>query len=144
MEQNKPVDSGTSAPARETFQKDARVRKRFEYRMLQNEGRRLSTRHFTVLMHTGVKEAGRAPRLGMTVTKKVGSAPERNRVKRLLREVFRRNQKIFREGYAYLFIAKTGAPLLTYESLLAEVQSIGHALGAATGQGPRSANRPRR
>ncbi len=41
--------------------------------------------------HAGPNEAGR-PRLGLAVPRAVGSAPQRNRIKRLLREAFRHVQ----------------------------------------------------
>jgi ribonuclease P protein component len=39
------------------------------------------------------------PRIGLTVTRKVGSSVERNRCRRLLREAFRRNRTLA-EGLA--------------------------------------------
>ncbi|MFN9809143.1 MAG: ribonuclease P protein component, partial [Deltaproteobacteria bacterium] len=64
---------------------------------------------------------GGPPRIGITVTKKVGNAVARNRVKRLVREVFRQERARFPEGCDIVFIAKDGAPELRYEDVLAEV-----------------------
>ena len=57
----------------------------------------------------------------MTVTKRVGNAAQRNRVKRLVREVFRRNRHMFPEGCDVVVIAKSGAPALGYEDVRAEL-----------------------
>ncbi|MDR1413973.1 MAG: ribonuclease P protein component [Puniceicoccales bacterium] len=48
------------------------------------------------------------PRLGIITSKKVGNAVARNRVRRIIRENFRLNPKIFRADSDYLFIALRG------------------------------------
>ncbi|MBK8171389.1 MAG: ribonuclease P protein component [Sandaracinaceae bacterium] len=153
MQQKKPDTSDSSAHGPATFDPGARVRKRFEYRLVQNKGRRVSTPHFTILVSTRAPSQtapGGAPidpprsRLGVTVTKKVGNAVARNRVKRVLREVFRRNQSVFSAMNDYVFIAKDGAPELGYQEVLAEVRAVAHALAAERGSGPQSARRSHR
>jgi ribonuclease P protein component len=47
--------------------------------------------------------------LGVTVSKKVGTAVQRNRVKRRIREWFRRNQGVFPPDVAVVVIARRGA-----------------------------------
>lgn len=42
----------------------------------------------------------------MTVTRRVGKATQRNRIKRLAREYFRQNRHIFRENWDISIIAK--------------------------------------
>lgn len=67
-------------------------------------------------------DAGRA-RLGITVTKKVSStAVGRNRVKRVVREVFRKNRELFPPGCDVVVIAKRESPALGYGDVLAEVR----------------------
>ena len=66
-----------------------RVRRRPEYEAIYEEGRRLSGRLMTVFVQEN--SLGRA-RLGIAATRKLGSAVIRNRAKRLVREVFRRNK----------------------------------------------------
>ena len=56
------------------------------------------------------------------MTKKVGSAVQRNRIKRVVREVFRRNRRLFPLSHDVVFIAKGGATDIDYGSLLSEVQ----------------------
>lgn len=56
------------------------------------------------------------------MTKKVGTAVERNRIKRVVREVFRRNRQLFPVSHDLVFIAKRGAADVDYGALLNELQ----------------------
>jgi ribonuclease P protein component len=69
------------------FPRAARVRRRREFTRIQGEGLRVHTDAFTIVVSSA--EGGRA-RLGLTVSKKVGNSVVRNRVRRVLREIFRR------------------------------------------------------
>ena len=71
------------------FPRESRLRRRSAFVKLSGEGRKLHNRYFLVIFAPG--ETGRC-RLGITVTRKVGNAVVRNRIKRLTRELFRRRQ----------------------------------------------------
>jgi ribonuclease P protein component len=61
-------------------------------------------------------------RLGVTVTSKIGCAVLRNRIKRVAREVFRRNRELFPNDCETVMVARFGAHGLGYRAVLSELQ----------------------
>jgi ribonuclease P protein component len=108
-----------------SFGPDDRIRARSEFQAVQGRGRKVHTAHYLMLVLPRTDERSR---LGLTVTKKIGTAVERNRVKRVFREVYRLNRTLFPSGFDLVVIAKSGAPKLGYADALAEVQNAGSAL----------------
>ncbi len=51
------------------------------------------------------------PRLGLSVSRKVGSAVKRNRIKRLLREAFRQSQHNWAHGMDLIVVVRKHEPL---------------------------------
>lgn len=75
--------------AGEGFPKSDRLLKRGAFRQIYESGRKVHGRLFTAFVHESGQDG---PRIGLTVTRKVGDSVERNRCRRLLREAFRRNR----------------------------------------------------
>lgn len=75
------------APA--AFRPEEHIRRRAEFQQIYAQGARIHGRYSTVFVMAG-KHA--ISRLGIAATKKLGGAVVRNRAKRLIREVFRRNK----------------------------------------------------
>jgi ribonuclease P protein component len=75
------------------FPKEQRVRKGKEYRVILKTAKKFNFEAATFFFK---KED--VLRIGVVVSKKVGNACERNRIKRLVREFFRLNKKSFPKG----------------------------------------------
>jgi ribonuclease P protein component len=68
--------------------------------------------------------SGEQNRLGVTVSKRVGKAVRRNRVKRLAREHFRRNRDSIRGIWDINVVAKSGAADLTTPEVFRQLQNL--------------------
>jgi len=107
-----PTVKGTSR-----FTRAERLRRRPEFLRAQALGQRLHTRHFGVIV--APTDVG-FPRLGLVVTRRLGKAVRRFRVKRLLREFFRRH-KTRLPASDLIIMAKKGATALSYPEVEAEL-----------------------
>jgi len=99
------------------FTKAARLRHRQEFLQAQAQGKRFHTRHFGVTL---APMAEGHPRLGLVATRRMGKAVRRNRVKRLLREFFRRHQTGL-PAFDLVIMAKKGAEALGYHQVEEEL-----------------------
>ena len=69
-------------------------------------------------------EAPPPTRLGITVTRKVGNAVVRNRIKRLVREVFRQHRERLPTGLDIVWVAKQQAAGATFAEVLADFDAL--------------------
>ena len=70
------------------FRRDERIRRRSEFKQVYEHGARIHGRFSTIFALPNHQARGR---LGIAATKKLGGAVQRNRAKRLIREIFRHN-----------------------------------------------------
>ncbi len=103
--------------------KTRRLRTRREFVAAQNAGARVHTPHYLLVVALGPDAAAPA-RLGVTITRKIGDAVRRNRVKRVLRELFRLDRSLLPDGVDLVVIAKDGAPTLGLAEAQAEVEKV--------------------
>jgi ribonuclease P protein component len=101
-----------------SFSKTEKLLNREEFVNLNRSGRRQYTRHFVFIF----KENGLSfARLGITVSKKIGNAVQRNRVKRLIREFFRLHRDLFPKGFDIVIAAKRNAISVNYSDITEEL-----------------------
>lgn len=87
-----------------------RIRKRPEFQEIQAQGRRVTTPHFVLLVYArAVAQSAIPARLGVTVSRKVGTAVVRNRAKRLVREAFRATRDLWAPGVDLVVIVRKAA-----------------------------------
>jgi ribonuclease P protein component len=84
-----------------------RLRQRVDYIAVQSDGKKLHGRHLLAIARRRT-EATLAGRLGITVTRKVGNAVVRNRIKRLVREWMRLHGWV-PQGWDVVLVAKDSA-----------------------------------
>lgn len=78
--------SGEDVQLDRRFRKHQHIRQRADFQKVYDRGRKHQGRYMMVFT---LPRAGQATRLGIAATRKMGIAVERNRAKRLVRELFR-------------------------------------------------------
>jgi len=97
------------------------LKKRKEFLRVQGAGKRFRRRHFVML----VLENGMvSSRVGYTVSRRVGNAVVRNRVRRRLREAVRQNSDSLCKGFDYVIIALPRAAGMEFGILCKELTGL--------------------
>jgi ribonuclease P protein component len=108
------------------FPRTERLLESKDFRRLGASARRLSSAHFVMLI-AAARELEGAPgqrRLGITASRKLGGAVERNRVKRQVRDWFRRSKRCLPPGTEIVVIARKGAQSLHQREVDAELGNL--------------------
>ena len=106
-----------------------RIRKRSEFRTIQDAGHRVVSPAFVFLLgrspanEPGTAGGASAQRLGITASRRVGNAAQRNRAKRLLREAFRCVRAGLPSGLDLVVIVRHGLGARKLADVVAEWQS---------------------
>ena len=100
------------------FPPSCRLRTSREYSQLWRHGRRCHTAHLIVIAASGSS----GTRLGLSVSRKVGNAVCRNRLKRWLREYFRVQRAGLGAGTELSVVVKPGAAQLAHAELDQQLQ----------------------
>jgi ribonuclease P protein component len=106
----------------QAFPKEKRLLRRAEFLEVQKLGQRVDTRAYIGVFLTGT---GRAPRLGITTSKRLGPAVARNRARRVVREAFRRRRLELPQGVDLVVIPKHQALELETKLLIEDLARLG-------------------
>ena len=103
------------------FPKSMRLLKRRLFLRMRGKSSRKSSELITVCYFPNQLDVSR---LGITVTKKYGSATVRNRFKRIVREAFRINRKHLIKGYDIVVMPKSLAKSATSRDISIEMKTL--------------------
>ena len=103
-------------PQTYSFPKSLRIRSRSEFSAVFED--RVKAVRGPLIAHARPNNLPH-PRLGISISRSVGTAPRRNRIKRLLREAFRLQQHDWPIGYDLVLVVRPHEPLI-----LAEYQKL--------------------
>jgi ribonuclease P protein component len=84
-----------------------RLSRSADFERAYRQGRSHANRHFVV--YAFPREGGKQARLGLSVSRKVGGATDRNRVKRLVREAFAAEAGVIPAGHDVVIVARPTA-----------------------------------
>lgn len=96
------------------MEKRYRLRKNIEFKKVYSHGKNYWNRNLVLyIKRNGLKET----RIGYTITKKIGNAVVRNKIRRRMKEIYRLNFANIKEGYDLIFICKKNIVDLSYDEL---------------------------
>lgn len=98
----------------------------FEFRRLYNKGKSAAS---PLLVLYCRKNGRRCNRLGITVSKKVGKAVHRNKLRRRLRETYRINENMFVSGWDIVVVARIKSRFVPYAELSKDFLSLAARMG---------------
>jgi len=101
-----------------SYPSSVRLRKRSEFLRLRDSAQKFSTKRILVVWNDNALEHAR---LGITVSKKVGNAVIRNRIKRFVREIFRANRLVM-PAVDLNVIARSESATITFALMQLELQ----------------------
>ena len=110
-----PASTGASLPG------SLRLKTQRDFRAVYQRGRRAAGNWITVVVWPRRDDGGRAPRLGVSVSKDNGGAVRRNKLKRLLREAFRLERHRLPLGVDLVLIPRVRPDNLPLQELRSEL-----------------------
>lgn len=103
------------------FTKADKLLRRAEFVSLSQFGNKIQNRYFLAFIAKGKSDRSR---LGITITKKVGHAAARNRIKRIVREYFRLNRQRLEEFWDINLIVKRQANTVSNKTIFLSLDNL--------------------
>lgn len=124
-------------PTGERFPRWVRLRRRSEFKRVYDGGRKCVRRFLVVYVAPAAEPPDGAPasasptRLGITASRRVGKATVRNRIRRRVRELYRRWHSSLAPGHDIVVNARVAARDATFEQLARDLSGCLEELGLA-------------
>jgi ribonuclease P protein component len=101
--------------------RECRVARRAEYDAVYREGRRRSSREFTIFVRPNGLQSSR---FGWSIKKALGSAVRRNRIRRRLREILRLHRQEIAPGWDIVIHPRSSAATADFLALTQELLNL--------------------
>lgn len=103
------------------FTRKERITDPQDFKRVMKTGRKVASKNFILFIKENEKELHR---LGVVVSKEVGSAAYRNRIKRVCREFFRLHKHRIKGAFDIVIMAKKGCCLRKYTNAKEELGRV--------------------
>ena len=108
------------------------INENYRFRTLYVRGKNKAGKYMVVYVMKN--RLGPVDRLGITVSKKLGHAVTRNRIRRRLREAYRLHEQEIKSGSDIVIVARHASETAPFEALVDEMMTMLRQLGAAKAQ----------
>jgi len=106
---------------KEGFPKEIRIKKKSEFDEILKNGKKIPGKNLTLYR---MDSHEKLQKFGIKLNRNIKGAVKRNRIKRLLREILRKNKDRFKENERVLVFYKSTAKDTSYKSLLSEFENL--------------------
>jgi ribonuclease P protein component len=105
----------------ETLGPHERIRKRNDFLSIYKKGKRYRGKYFNLIYFSNNLSFSR---MAVVVSKKIGNAVKRNKIKRWMRSLFRRNKDLLKDSFDIIFVVKKEIHDATWIKLKGEYFSV--------------------
>ncbi|MGM7723388.1 ribonuclease P protein component [Metabacillus sp. Hm71] len=99
-----------------------RIKKNEDFQAVFKHGKSIANRQFVIYIMQNPEE--KEFRIGLSVSKKIGNAVTRNRIKRLIRQVFLEDKHKIASGKEYIIIARKPAADMGYHEVKSSLNHL--------------------
>ena len=103
-----------------------RLRNNGDFRKVYNKGKSFANKYLVIFY---MKNNSEFNRVGFSISKKIGNAVVRNKVKRRMKESYRLNSNKFKKGYDIVFLARIKAKSIDFDKIESAVLHLGKLSG---------------